>query len=789
VVGVPREIPVTPRHRRSVVKRWVSLALVPALVIGGCEHNPMESRPNLEPLPPARGTGSLAAGSGASRTNGLIGTPTATPPALISTANSETPLLPLADGVSLGDITLDFADSDIREVVAQTLGNVLHANYTIDPAVRGTATLHSAGPMSRGRLMTTLQSLLAANNATIVETAGLYRVVPAPGAGASLGAGGEAGSAAVPLRYASAPELAKILQPFLQNGGKIAAESGTNALVVVGDPATRAALTGLIKGFDVDSLAGQSYALFPVTAGDAQETATALQAAFRAQSGGALAGVVRVVPMQTINSVLLIAGQPAYIEDARRVFAMIERVRRQTVRSWRVFYLQNSRSNDVANVLQQAFTPGHVTAQPTRNDVGSTAPGAQTSRLGGGGGGGGGGMGGGGRGMGQGGRGGAGGTDGLTGSPNAAGGGSPGQAGANNADDGGAAAGNPLLGGLGGQPDQSDSTAQTSSMRIIPNNQNNAVLIYGTPQEVETAEAMLRKVDILPLQVLIEAVIAEVTLNDDLKYGTQFFFKSRGVNVILDNAAQAVTSLAGAALATQLPGLAIGGSGAGGAPFVIQALQAVTQVNVLSSPQLLVMDNHPARLQVGALVPYLTQSGQSTLVSNAPVINSIDYRETGVITQVTPRVNSGGLVTLDISQEVSNVDQLATQTQGINSPTFFERSVQSRVVVQDGQTVGLAGLIQDSSSRGNQGIPWLKDVPLLGWLSGTQANSRTRTELLVLLTPRVIHDQRDARAATEELRAGLANAAMVPELLRTLKPSGSNDPGAALRRKLKLESP
>ena len=176
---------------------------------------------------------------------------------------------------------------------------------------------------------------------------------------------------------------------------------------------------------------------------------------------------------------------------------------------------------------------------------------------------------------------------------------------------------------------------------------------------------MLRKIDVLPLQVQIEAVIAEVTLNDDLKYGTQFFFKSRGVNVILDNAARSVSSLANAALSAQFPpGLVAGGSGAGGAPFVISALQAVTQVNVLSSPQLMVMDNHPARLQVGALVPFLTQTGQSTLTANAPIINSIDYRETGVITEVMPRVNSGGLVTLDISQEVSNVDDLATQTLG-----------------------------------------------------------------------------------------------------------------------------
>jgi general secretion pathway protein D len=757
------------------------------LTAAGCGKRLAEPQPILEPLPP------LGRNSGISpaRVDGLVGTPTATPAALSSNAAPERTGLPSApSGGSLGEITLDFSDLDIRDAASQILGDILHVNYTVDPTVRGTATLHTATSMSRPQLLAMLQSLLAANNATVVETAGLYRVLPAPGASGSLGAGSDANSAAVSLRYASAVEVAKVLQPFLQSGGRVAANPGSNTLVVVGDPATREALMGLIRTFDVDSLAGQSYALFPVTAGDAQDTASALQTAFRTQSGGALAGVVRVVPMQTISSVLVIANQHAYIDDARRVFALIERVRRQTVRSWRVYYLQNSRSNDVANVLQQAFTPSHVTAQPTPVDAGATAPGSRSSHLGGGGGGGSGG------GSTLGGRGSMGGGSGSGlsggglngGSNNAPGAGTPSQGGADGQDQAAMLAGNPLLGGLGGQADMSDNSAQASLMRIIPNNQNNAVLVYGTPQETETAEAMLRKIDVLPLQVEIEAVIAEVTLNDDLKYGTQFFFKSRGVNVVLDNAAQSVGSLANAALSAQLPGLLAGGSGAGGAPFLISALQAVTQVNVLSSPQLMVMDNHPARLQVGALVPYLTQTGQSPLISNAPIINSIDYRETGVITEVTPRVNSGGLVTLDISQEVSNVDDLATQKLGIGSPTFFERSVQSRVVVQDGQTIGLAGLIQDSSSKGNAGIPWLKDVPILSWLSGTQTNSRSRTELLVLITPHVIHDQRDARAATEELRAGLANAALVPRLLQGLKASGSSDPGAELRHKLKLES-
>jgi general secretion pathway protein D len=313
----------------------------------------------------------------------------------------------------------------------------------------------------------------------------------------------------------------------------------------------------------------------------------------------------------------------------------------------------------------------------------------------------------------------------------------------------------------------------TNAMRIIPNAQNNAVLVYSTRQEEATVEAMLRKVDILPLQVRIDATIAEVTLNDQLQYGTQFFFKEGSIN-------QTLTS------ATSISGGFIFGAAARGVTAALSALQAVTTVNVLSSPELMVLDNQTAQLQVGAAVPYLSQSSQSTLSANAPVVNSVQYQQTGVIMGVTPRVNSGGLVTLDISQEVSDVADTVT-TAGLTSPTFNERRVVSRVVVQDGQTIGLAGLIQDSQSKSNSGIPWLKDVPILGLLLGEQSNKRQRTELLVLITPHVIRDQRDAKALTEDLREQLPNAALVPAHLQALPLSGSIDPSEPLRRKLKLE--
>ena len=342
------------------------------------------------------------------------------------------------------------------------------------------------------------------------------------------------------------------------------------------------------------------------------------------------------------------------------------------------------------------------------------------------------------------------------------------------------AAASPLTGPLEG----GDNAAPGEQLSIIPDPQNNALLVYGTGQETETIQAVLRKIDILPLQVRIDAVIAEVQLNDNLQYGTQFFFKAGGLNGILNFATQqSLQTPSQAQLNLNFPGFFLGGHGAGGAPFALNALQNVTTVRVLSSPQLMVLDNQPARLQVGNVVPYLSQTAQSTLVSNAPVINSINYQQTGVVLDVTPRVNSGGLVTLDIAQEVSDVNAAIT-TPGLNSPTFFDRSISSRVVVQDGQTIGLAGLISDNTSTGNQGIPWLKDIPLLGLLAGNQNNTRQRTELLMLLTPHVLHDQRDARALTEDMREQLNNAAAVPAQLNTLRPSGSPDPGVQVRQKI-----
>jgi general secretion pathway protein D len=742
-----------------------ALIIVSLLTLTACEDRPS---PALTPLETPS-----ALQPAAPRVNSVLGQDRNQQPVFesrgVAPAAPNLPPLPPGSADEPENVTLTFVDTDIREITRVVLGATLKLNYTIDPNVQGTATLEVARPLPRSALLPTLETLLNQNGATLSYRDGIYRVTPlATGAVTGIAAGPAAigsGTQVVTLRYAAAKDLVKVLEPYVAEGGKITADTGRNALIVSGDPAVRQTLTSLIQAFDIDALAGQSYALFPAGNGTPDKLAAELEKVLRTDGEGPLSGIVRVVPMQRVNAVLVVSSQPRYIDQARRLFGLEGRVEAATARAWHVYYVQNGQSTDLENLLQRAFTPGHVSTTP--GPPGTTAPGAEPLQM-------------------TSGRTGLGGTGvgGATGTPSAFSqtSGAQGATGrqAPGTDAAGREGANPAAEALS-PPTETGGPEAENRIRILANRRNNALLVYATPSEYTIIEGMLRKIDIIPLQVLIEATIAEVTLNDTLNYGTQFFLGHTVAGVLSFSPpitpatplpAGAVTSIAGIpqGFASNFPGFVL----ANGIREVINLLAGVTQIKVLSAPQLMVLDNEPARLQVGSLVPVLTQSQQSTISANAPIVNSVDYRDTGVIMLVTPRVNSGGLVTLDISQEVSDVASLTTGN--INSPTFNQRLLRTRVAVQDGQTVGMAGLIRDSDAQGNSGIPVLKDVPVLGGLFSSQTNSRMRTELLVLITPHVVRDQRDARALTEDLRNQLINAGLVRQELQRKPLHGSPNP-------------
>src|SRR5215467_10530373 len=357
-----------------------TFAFVSALVLSACQP----AQPGLEPL---EVPSNLQAAE--PRVNSTIPVDRSRERAFVDTAPAKVPGVPppqpgLTAGQA-GDVTLNFVDTDIREIVRTILGTTLNLNYTIDPNVHGTGSIETGSPLPRSALIPTLETLLNANSATLIERNGVYAVVPLPaGATRNLVSGDNAvgaGTQVVPLRYASAKDLAKVLEPYVAEGGKVTPDPAGNALVISGDAAVRQTLAGLVRAFDIDILAGQSYALFPVGDSDIAKRATEFERVLQAQAEGSLGGIVRVIPMERVNAVLVVSSQPRYVDAARRFFRLTSQVEDATERTWHVYYVQNGQSADLENLLQRAFTPRNVA--PTPGPPGSTAPGAEQTTIGG----------------------------------------------------------------------------------------------------------------------------------------------------------------------------------------------------------------------------------------------------------------------------------------------------------------------------------------------------------------------------------------------------------------------
>ncbi|WP_420347305.1 type II secretion system secretin GspD [Pelagibius sp.] len=612
-------------------------------------------------------------------------------------------------------VTLNFVDADLREVIRAVLEDTLDLNYVIDPNVQGRVTLQTSQPLEPEQVLPTLEELLRINGAALVEMEGLFRVVPADQAGLGLpnlsfdGAGGPAvpggvSTRVIPLRFVSAEELGGLAQSFLANPGNIRVDPARNLLFVTGNRAEISSLLSLISVLDVDWLSGMSFALEPLEAVTPEVMVAELEQILDNPSGPRLGELLRFVPIERMNAVLVVSKQPRYLEEARRWIARLDQGSSNAQRVF-VYYVQNRRAEDLADTLGQIFAAD--TATVSLGSETAIAPGLTPASL--------------------------------TSDPENEGAEPPVSltppvdtpaAGA------GAVSGGTALGGAG-------------EIRILADEKSNSLVVLATPEGYRRVEAALRRLDILPLQVLIEATLVEVTLNDDLEYGVRWFLESGNSSFTFTDAA---TDAGAAVLGSSFPGFSYVFDN-DNLRATVNALQGVTDVKFLSAPTLMVLDNETARLQVGDEVPVVTRSSTSTVDDDAPIVNTVEFRDTGVILNITPRVNAGGLVILDIDQEVSEV--IETTTSGIDSPTIQQRKLESTIAVQNGETVALGGLIRDRLEENETGIPVLGDIPILGNLFKATDNSATRTELLVLIQPRVVRNQEDARAVTEELRRKL----------------------------------
>lgn len=662
----------------------------------------------------------------------------------------------LAQGVSdvgEGDITVNFANADVREVVNAILGNMLGLTYVIDPRVQGTITLRSARPVPRTAALGLLEDVLAMNGAALVRNGEIYKIVPLAEA-VSAPAIVRQGAAPVqldrgyslhvfPLRYVSAAALMEVVQPLAPPGRALRVDPERNLFILAATSSEADDFADLLALFDVDWMSDKSFGLFPLKHGDAENVAAELRRVFAQPEEEERPGIIEFVPIERLNAVMVITTVEAYLRDAQVWVARLDRGMEADRRQLYVYYVQNGRAKELAEIVGEALSAQVVR---TEEDVplGRLAPGLTPAEV----------------------------T-----SP----GGTP-VMGDIEADTNGQTLADvygtdqPLRrlhprAGEAGAPDigiSGGAQAPQTEFRIVADTRNNALLVYATSSEYELVAAALEKLDIVPLQVFIEATIAEVTLNDTLKYGLEWFFDV-GNHTVSFNTTGVRTSNPDPSrlIFTQFPGFSWLFA-TNDVRVVLNALTQITDVKVISSPTLLVLDNEPARLQVGDQVPISVRSSTTVIDPDAPVVNEIEYRDTGVILDIIPRVNSNGMVVLDIIQEVSDVVAStvdATLTETI-TPTIAQRRIASTVAVSSGETVALGGLIRDSDTDAVTGVPLLSDIPILGNLFKTTSDVQRRTELLVLLTPRVVRDSSDARTVTNELRKRLRAVESLPALIQ-----------------------
>lgn len=668
-------------------------------------------------------------------------------------------------------VALNFENVTVSNLATALLGDLLKLNYTIDAGGETVVSLHTRQPLLRSQVLDVLDAVLLPHDLAIVrDNAGVYHVTkrtvtvgarPVVGASKFKDLSG-AGTVIVPLNHIAAAEMAKILAPIAPREAIVYVDSLRNLLVLQGSKAQLGGWLEMVEAFDVDFLSGMSLGVFVLENANVNVVRDALQAMLgsdkssdpyggagaapaggapstsgaaaggAAASGGAsgagaqmatpLGGLIRVFPVERLNALVVVTPRSHLLAQVETWIRRLDRPTDTLEASLFVYPVQNGSALQLAEMLNGLF--GGQSGQTGSGGVAAGSAPTQFSR------------GAGGAGLGTGSTGNTGSSSGLYGNSSSSGTGS-----------------SPLNAalGAGGNRTSSNNTSLTSTsqldgnVRVVADEKRNALLIRAPRTEYRRIEQALRELDRAPMQVLIEASIVEVSLTGNLAYGVEWYLQnglSRGRQgeALLD-------SNNSSGIGAKLPGFSYTISKADVVRATLNAVATKSQVRLLSSPSILVLNNHTANIQVGQQQPILSSTAAAT--GSNFITQSITYKDTGVLLSVTPSVNAGGLISMDISQQVTDVGARDEVTQ---QRSFQTRQIQTRVAVRSGESIVLGGLIRENDSNTRSGLPGLADVPLLGALFSNTSNLRDRTELLVLMTPRALEDDDQLRSASAEMR-------------------------------------
>ncbi len=599
-----------------------------------------------------------------------------------------------------GGFNVNFSDADLQEVVQTILGDLLDQPFILDPKVQGKVTAATGGPVHRDALLSLLETTLKMNAAVMVRSGNTWRIVPI----GEVSAGGETrftgaktpgfGITLIPLHHISANNMMLLLENTVIRAGTIKPDLVRNMLLVTGNSNERQNAVAAVSAFDVDWMSGMATGIFPLKHASATDVITELELLLQTGPGGGMEQVVRMQAIERINGILVVTPSNEILRKVQTWITRLDMGGPSDV-SLRTYKIENGKALETADLLNQLFGGDVITrSRALARGVNQTNNASRRN----------------------------------TARQDAAR-----RAAINRARNRGRGA-----------------SAPSSAPRIIGNPINNTLAVLATQQGQKLVAQALREIDNPPAQVLIDMVIAEVTLNDTLRYGVQYFFTTNGIGNIADSGRGGFST--GKVLDANgvFPGFNFILDQGTDARFALDILDNITDLKIVSSPHIVAIDNKKAHLQVGDQVPVITRQSQDVVNPNAPLVNSVEFRDTGVILDVTPRISSTGLVTMEIRQEVSNVSTAAST--GALTPTISKRLLESTVAARSGQTVLLGGLISDKQESTVAGLPGLSQTPILKHLFGGHDTTTKRTELLVFLTPRVLGVDTDISNLVEEMR-------------------------------------
>jgi general secretion pathway protein D len=669
-----------------------------------------------------------------------------------------------------GMISLNFNRADLIEII-HIIAQQLRLTYTIDPDVKGTVTINSAEPLRSEDLLPIFHQILRMNGAVAVRTGNLYHIMPIKdGKGLARPAGQNREDSfalqVIPVRFFAVAEMKRVLTPFLQPGGEIVENPRGNFLIVMDLPSNIQRLTEIAELIDVQVFAGTRMEIYQPKVASAEELGqemTKVMQSFASSAPQAENFAAEFIALPRINQLLVISHSEAAWTYAKRWLDRIDVVADGPGRRIFIYPVENGKATDLADVLNQALgqpATGRRDSTRTLQDLHRSTAGGTTSSTG------------------QGSMG--------TGSSGFGSSGSFGQ----QSRPLGAYAAVPVPGqgvppGVVAPPQppvsqapgaarppqsQQQQQQQQEQLRIVADPATNSLIVYGTVQEFQNVKNILKDLDAIPRQVLLDVLIAEVTLSDNESLGVDYEILARNPSSIFGQkfpSAGAIRTLGELFPTTGAFGGGISGVfGGKDIKAFVNALQSDSRFKVLSSPSILATDNRPARIQVGSQEPVATGTVSTPISTTSTgsatgfaTSSTIQYQNTGRIVTIIPQVNSQGLVNLQILAEVSQINPDASVQLGTagSFPSFDIRQAETTAVVQDGDTLVIGGIIADNRSRSRTGIPYLMDIPVIGRFFGSTTNKIDRTELIMLLTPHVIRNRDQAQQVTEDFKKSLSS--------------------------------